>query len=101
MSLTLLYLWYAQYGTRHRYDLIVSLLWTRSHQEKPELERVIRRHSLSRLLPSERNGDEGTLLSYRLLLRDTNRMDQLKEELEVVPGVSRVNLMQAEDESEL
>lgn len=101
VSLVLVYLWYAQYGTRHRYDLIISLLWTRPPAERPELERVIRRHSMSRLLPNERSNEDGTLLSYRLLLRDPNRMDQLQAELAVVPGVARINLMQAEDESEL
>ncbi|MBN2508258.1 MAG: DUF4956 domain-containing protein [Verrucomicrobia bacterium] len=101
VSMTLLYLWYAHFGTRHRYDLIVSMLWTRPGTEKPELERVLRRHSITKLMPSERSGEEGTLLSYRLLLRDVNRSDELKEELEQVPGVSRVNVMHAEDESEL
>ena len=98
---TLLYLWYAHFGSRHRYDLIVSMLWSRPIGEKPDIERVLRRHSITRLMPSERTNEAGILLSYRLLLRDANRFDELKEELDKVPGVLRVDLMHAEDESEL
>jgi hypothetical protein len=98
---TLLYLWYAHFGIRHRYDLIVSMLWSRPSVEKPDLERVLRRHSITRLMPSERSSEEGILLSYRLLLRDATRSDEMQEEIKQVPGVSRVNVMHAEDESEL
>lgn len=101
VSLTLMYLWYAQYGIRHRYDLVVSLLWLRPMVEAGEMERVLQRHSLSRLQPSERSSDRGTLLTYRLLLRDASRTAELQDELQAVPGVERLNLMHAEDESEL
>ena len=46
-------------------------------------------------------GYEGTDLSYRLLLRDSNRVEDLINELRQVTGVSRVTSMLAEDESEL
>lgn len=46
-------------------------------------------------------GYEGTDLSYRLLLRDTKRAEDLLTELRSTTGVSRVTSMQAEDESEV
>jgi hypothetical protein len=46
-------------------------------------------------------GYEGTDLSYRLLLRDPRRMEEMLTELRATTGVSRVTSMQAEDESEV
>ena len=44
---------------------------------------------------------EGTDLSYRLLLRDPVRADELLAELRTVEGVSRISSLKAEEESEL
>ena len=46
-------------------------------------------------------GRKLTLLSYRLLLRDPTRMEEMLTELRGTTGVSRVTSMQAEDESEV
>jgi hypothetical protein len=102
-SLALLYLWYTSFGSRHRYDLIVNLHWSRSIKELLDLRRVLDRHSWKAHLASQRSheGYEGTDLSYRLLLRDSNRVEDLLTELRQVTGVSRVTSMLAEDESEL
>jgi hypothetical protein len=102
-SVALLYLWYTSFGSRHRYDLIVNLHWSRSVKELLDLRRVLDRHSWKAHLASQRSheGYEGTDLSYRLLLRDSNRVDDLLNELRQVTGVSRVTSMLAEDESEL
>ena len=102
-SLALLYLWYTSFGSRHRYDLIVNLHWARSAKELDDLRRVLDRHSWKAHLASQRSheGYEGTDLSYRLLLRDSNRVEDLLTELRQVTGVSRVTSMLAEDESEL
>ena len=102
-SLALLYLWYTSFGSRHRYDLIVNLHWSRSVKELLDLRRVLDRHSWKAHLASQRSheGYEGTDLSYRLLLRDSNRVEDLLTELRQVTGVSRVTSMLAEDESEL
>ena len=103
VCLIMFYLWYTSFGTRHRYDLIVNLQWSRSPKELPELDRVLTRHSWKALLASHRTheGYDGADLSYRLLLRDTGRIDDLLTELRQVSGVSRVSSMLAEDESEL
>jgi len=103
VSLGMIYLWYTSFGSRHRYDIIVNLHWARSVKELLELRRVLDRHSWKAHLASQRSheGYEGTDLSYRLLLRDANRVEDLLTELRQVTGVSRVTSMMAEDESEL
>jgi Domain of unknown function (DUF4956) len=102
-AVMLLYLWYTSFGSRHRYDLIVNLHWAKSVKEMPELAAVLNRHSWRTTLASQRTheGYEGTDLSYRLLLRDPSRSDELISELRQTTGVSRVTSMQAEDESEI
>jgi hypothetical protein len=103
VSVAMLYLWYTSFGSRHRYDLIVNLHWARSGKELEDLRRVLDRHSWKAHLASQRSheGYEGTDLSYRLLLRDSNRVEDLLTELRQITGVSRVTSMLAEDESEL
>ncbi len=103
MSLAMLYLWYTAFGSRHRYDVIVNLHWARTTKEAGDVGRVLNRHSWKAHLASQRSheGYEGTDLSYRLLLRDSNRVDDMLNELRSVEGVSRVTSMMAEDESEL
>ncbi len=103
MALALVYLWYSSFGSRHRYDVIINLHWARSIKELPDLRYILDRHSWKSHLASQRSheGYEGTDLSYRLLLRDTNRVDDLLNEVRQVTGVSRVTSMLAEDESEL
>ncbi len=103
MALALVYLWFSSFGSRHRYDVIVNLHWSRSMKEVVDLKRILDRHSWKSHLASQRSheGYEGTDLSYRLLLRDTNRVEDLLGELRQITGVSRVTSMLAEDESEL
>ncbi len=99
----MLYLWMSMYGARHRYDLIVNLHWARTPGELPDLLQTLNRHSRRTLCASQRSheGYEGTDFSYRVLLRNPSRVDDLIAELRETAGVSRVTSMQAEDESEL
>lgn len=99
----MLYLWYTSFGSRHRYDLIVNLHWAKSPKEMHELSSVLNRHSAKAHLASQRTheGYEGTDLSYRLLLRDPSRSEELVTELRQTQGISRVTSMQAEEESEI
>jgi hypothetical protein len=99
----MLYLWSTQFGSRQRYDLIVNLHWGRPTTELPDLVNLLRRHSLRTLCASQRSheGFEGTDLSYRVLLRDPDRMDQLLMELRSMQGVTRVTGLRAEEESEV
>jgi len=97
------FLWYTAFGSRHRYDLIVNLHWTRPLAELGHMSRVLERHSRTMLCASQRSsdGDAGTDLSYRLLLRDPDRVDDMLKELREVGGVSRVTSLKAQEESEL
>ncbi|MBI4657738.1 MAG: DUF4956 domain-containing protein [Verrucomicrobia bacterium] len=99
----LVFLWYTAFGSRHRYDLIVNLHWARSLAELAALGRLLDRHSLRVHCASQRSneGYEGVDLSYRILLRDSNRVEDLLNELRNLDGVSRVTSLKAEDESEL
>ena len=99
----MLYLHWSQFGTRHRYDLILNLHWGRAPAELPQLAELLDRHARRLQLASQRSnvGYDGTDLSYRLLLRDARRLDELVTELKSFPGVTRVTSLKAEDESEV
>jgi hypothetical protein len=99
----LLTLWYTAFGSRHRYDVLLNLHWARPLTDLIELNRLLTRHALKTHCASQRSneGYEGTDLSYRLLLRDAERVEDLLGELRQLNGVSRVTSLKAEDESEL
>lgn len=101
--LIMVYLWYTSFGTRHRYDIIVNLHWNRPMMELNELLRLFQRHSLKSLCASQRSSEsyEGIDLSYRMLLRNPERMDDLLSEMREFPGVSRVTGLKTEEESEV
>jgi hypothetical protein len=97
------YLWFTAFGSRHRFDLIVNLHWAKPVAELPLVARVLQRHSRTVHCASQRSsdGDAGTDLSYRLLLRDPDRADEVVHELREVAGVTRVTSLKAQEESEL
>jgi hypothetical protein len=97
------YFWATGFGTRHRYDLILNIQWVRPAAELGDLRRVLQRHSRSAQCASQRSneGYAGIDLSYRLLLRDPDRSQEMVEELRTLNGVARVSSLQAGDESEL
>ena len=97
------YLWVTSFGTRHRYDTIINMHWSRSLSDLEELRNLLHRHSRKAICASQRSHEdyEGTDLSYRLLMRDPDRMDDLLTELRAMQGVSRVTGLKAEEESEL
>lgn len=98
-----LYVSYTSFGTRHRYDVIVNLHWSRPVIELSELRDLLHRHTRKALCASQRSSEayDGTDLSYRLLLRDPARMEDMLIELRSMPGVSRVTGLKAEEESEV
>ena len=99
----MLYLWGTMFGSRHRYDVIVNLHWSRAVAELSDLESLLSRHARKQHCASQRSheGYEGTDISYRLLLRDARRVDDLLTELKATAGVTRVTSIQAEEESEV
>lgn len=103
LSTILIYLAYTSFGSRQRYDMILNLKWTRSLGELPQLLALLRRHSRRTLCASQRTHEEGmgADLSYRLLLRDPERMEDLLQEVRSFQGTARVTGLAAQEESEL
>jgi hypothetical protein len=103
ITLVMFFLHYTAYGSRQRYDIILNLHWSRPPVELPFLGRLLQRHARNVHCASRRSGDAqaGTDLSYRLLLRDPERVDELLLELRQLDGVSRLTSLKAEQESEL
>jgi len=103
LSAILFYLWLTSFGTRHRYDTIINLHWARPLAELSDLRSLLHRHSRKTVCASQRSheGYEGTDLSYRLLMRDPDRLDDMLTELRAMQGVSRVTGLKAEEESEI
>lgn len=97
------YFWATAFGTRHHYDLILNIQWVGPAGELAQLRQLLERHSRSLQCASQRSneGYQGMDLSYRLLLRDPERVQDLLEELRALAGVSRVSSVSAGDESEL
>ncbi len=97
------YFWATGFGTRQRYDLILNLQWARPTADLPQLLQLLQRHSRAVQCASQRTneGYQGIDLSYRLLLRDPARVQELLEELRGLSGVVRVSSVSAGDESEL
>ena len=98
-----IYLWMTASGTRHRFDLILNVRWTRPQEELVDVRQLLERHSLRVHVANQHfgSGMEGADLSYRLLLRDPSRAAELLKELADLPGVNRVSSVQAADESEI
>jgi hypothetical protein len=103
LAVVMFYLWFTGFGSRHRYDIIVNLHWARPMAEAAFFTRVLQRYSRNLHCASQRSGEgyTGVDLSYRLLLRDPARTDELLTQLRDVQGVSRVTSVKAEEESEL
>ncbi|MCC5942812.1 MAG: DUF4956 domain-containing protein [Balneolaceae bacterium] len=102
-SLALLFIWFTNFGARQRYDLILNLSWALPLSKLDQLQNFLQRHTLKTKLASQRSGDESdaTHLSYRLLMRDPDRVDLLLDEIKSIEGVSNVSSLRAEDESEI
>jgi len=103
ICLIMFYIRVTSFGTRHRYDTILNLHWQRPTPEIGELNDALKRHSRRSRCVSERTGDgsTGVDFSYRLLLRDPARLEDLLVELREMDGVSRVTGLKAEEESEI
>lgn len=97
------YFWLTNFGSRNRYDLILNVQWVRSADEMGELRQLLQRHSRSFTCTSQRSceGSPGYDLSYRMLLRDPARSQELIDQLNALKGVARVSSLHAGDESEL
>ena len=102
VAFVFLYLRFTSFGSRHRYDVVLSLHWTGGPDTLASLRPILRRHAVRSKLASQRSsGDEGMDLSYRILLRDPGRSRELITELQKTAGVAHASLYHKEDESEI
>ncbi|MCC5849506.1 MAG: DUF4956 domain-containing protein [Verrucomicrobia bacterium] len=102
ICLVLLYLSFAQFGVRHRFDAILNLHWDGSPADTLEIDHLLRRHSRRAVrVGLESTESHGTDLSFRLLLRDPARLGELQEEAQTLQHASRVSVMSTMDESEI
>lgn len=98
----LIFIWFTNFGARQRYDLILNLKWALPLSALDDLQSFFKRHALKIKLASQRSSEgDDTHLSYRLLLRDPDRVDLLLDEISRFEGVSGVSSLRAEDESEV
>jgi hypothetical protein len=89
------------FGSRNRYDVVLSLQWS-GDAAADSLKGVFRRHAVYAQLASQHDADEARVdISYRVLLRDPSRSRELVNELETTPGVERVVLFHRTDEAEV
>lgn len=101
LSAIFIYLWATSFGSRHSYNMILNLNWARPVADLPELFTLLKCHTRRMHHATQHGGGAGsTDLSYRVLLRDPSRADELITELQKLSGVTRVHAIAAEDESE-
>jgi len=102
-ALIMLYFWFSGFGRRQRYDLILNVQWLRPASELDELRLLLKRHARSMFCSSQRSreDDSGVDVSYRLLLRDSERSHDLVSEVRSLTGVAHVTALQAGEESEI
>ncbi|MGO8701511.1 MAG: DUF4956 domain-containing protein [Limisphaerales bacterium] len=94
---------FISFGTRLRYDAVLSLRVTGDVPARlPILKSILNRHARRLELASERRAsNEGTDITYRLLLRDTSRSSELQAELAGAEGLANVSVYMHEDEAEM
>jgi hypothetical protein len=96
------YLRLTSFGTRHRYDAMLTLRLNGAPAVAAQLKKYLSRHALSATLLSERRANEGAVdMTYRLLLRDPGRFYELEAALTQVQGVENVSVFLHEDDAEI
>lgn len=103
IAAALLALRFISFGTRRRYDAVLSLRVTGDVSARlPVLTQILNRHATRLDLASDRRAtNEGTDMTYRLLLRDTSRSNELQSELTAAEGFANVSVYMHEDEAEI
>ena len=94
---------FMSFGIRNRYDAVLSLRLTGDVTARMEnLRQVLKRHATRLHLASERRAtEEGTDVTYRLLLRDISRSSELQNELTQTEGIQNVSVYMHDDEAEI
>ena len=103
VGLVFLYLRLTSFGTRHRYDAVVTFRLSGDLLAgKIALKQVLRQHaSSSKLMHQRRATDGGVDMNYRLLFRDPTRIDELQSALSAAGGLSNIAVFIHDDEAEI
>jgi hypothetical protein len=103
IAAVLLYLRFTSFGTRNRYDTVVTLRVVGDIVAgNAVLKRVLQRHALrSRLVSAQWLTDVGPDVTYHLLLRDPARSDELQDELAHTDSIENVSVFVHTDEAEI
>jgi len=103
IAAALISLRFISFGTRRRYDAVLSLRVTGDVAARlPILTQILQRHATRLDLASDRRATkDGTDMTYRILLRDTSRSSELQSELASAEGFANVSVYMHEDEAEI
>lgn len=100
-ALIMCFTWWTSFGARHRYDLIVNFQWSKSLQALAPVQTLMHRYGRHVACARQHRHGQSTQLSFRLLLRDPARKEELLHEMEAQDGITRLVGMRAEDEEEV
>ena len=103
VSFVLIYLWMTRFGHRRRYDAALSLLVKQNSVEtRVRINEILHRHTDRSNLMGERiAADSKSMLSYRLLLRDPARHQELRNELASAGEIQDLTFYLQEDDGEV
>jgi hypothetical protein len=103
VAAVVLYLWFTEFGLRHRFDAALSVsVPTDLAGARERIEQILRRFSDRTVLTGERSTEDArSILSYRLLMRDPARRRELSAELAEAGDVREMSFYLHEDEAEL
>jgi hypothetical protein len=103
VALVLMYLWMTHFGVRHRFDAAMSMLVpSDSDATREKIQQVLYRYADRATITDDRQTpDAQSMLSYRLLLRDPARHQELRDELASAAGVQELSFYFQEDEREV
>ncbi len=100
IAATLVYLHATSFGSKHLSDGFIRFDVTAG--TPPTLREVLRRYCRGARLVSQRLGDGGQgEMSYRLVLRDPNRANDLVRDIEGLGGVANVTFVLQEEQGEV
>ena len=103
VSLTLLFAWLRSvgFGSRERYDAMLSLQLAGAGDTLGPVLPVLQRHTLRADLASQRSDRDEMSLNYHLEMRDPDRSAELVAELQELDPVREASYFRREEEAEV
>lgn len=102
LAMFFLYLRSVSFGSRIRFDTMLSLQWDGSPDRLQSIRDLLGRYAASAELANQRGFEGQSMdLTYHLLMRDPSRGPELLSELQSVEGVREATIYKRQDESEI